>query len=594
MIKRIKRHWLSLNGRLMLCLIAAIAGMVVSAFTSLHSSWVDARNQAYEEFNVTGAALQDRFSQQFTVYETAARLVGYFTSSQQYLLSEDPETVIRASSPALTYLDSVMQLSPGCVNIYLYSHNGRHMYANSTGISEFRTLLKNRGFDKDVRMSSPFFARLPGDRESSYVFYCVPIYSTTPPHTSNRAIAAVLCNMSALTGQAATLTEDGSPSTTALLFSGSVTSATRELDGDELDMLKAIPRGRGSVVWKGKRYLTTRTAMPERHWEFLYFIPEDEIVQRMLHSLNPWLIPIFIAVLLISLLLIFLLQSVNRSIVQITDDLNCLGWGQGFTEHINEPPLKELHVIARSANRMLDRMNQSFRQEQETQAKLYQAINAQGKAEFMGYRSQINPHFLFNTLECMRSMAHSKGESDLETLASAMALTFRYSLYSDSMTKLSQELNHVRSYFQVVSIRFPGRYVLRISAEPETLDHTMLSMVLQPIVENAITHAFSNRESGCQIVVQTTRQRDGSLFLRVADNGRGMDDGELRSLDGQMRRGEGEPQTGRSSIGLHNIYQRMKLTFGSHFHIRFRSKKGFYTAVELVIPESPQLPPFQT
>lgn len=576
----------------MLCLAAALLGMVSSALLSLHSSWLESRNEAYEEFNVTGAALQDSFSQQFAVYETAARLVGYFTSSQQYLLSEDPETVIRASSPAMGYLDSVMQLSPGCVNIYLYSHNGRQLSANSTRVGEFRELLKNRGFDRDIRVSAPFFARMPGDRESSYVFYCAPIYSTTPPYTSNRAIAAVLCDMSTLTGQAAALTGSGSASTAALLFGGSVISATREIDSGE--MLREIPQGRGSALWKGKRYLTTRTAMPERHWEFLYFIPEDEIAQRVFHSLNPWLIPIFAAVLMMSLLLIFMLHSVNRSIAQITQDFNCLGWGQGFTEHINEPPLRELQLIARSANRMLDRMDQSFRQEQETQRKLYQAINAQSKAEFMGYRSQINPHFLFNTLECMRSMAHSRGEWDIETLASAMALTFRYSLYSDSMTKLAQELNHVRSYFQVVSIRFPGRYILRVSAGTETLEHAMLSMVLQPIVENAITHAFSDREAGCQIAVQAKRQEDGSLLLRVADNGRGMDEGELRRLDGQMRRGEGEPRDGRSSIGLHNIYQRMKLTFGSHFHIRFRSKKGFYTAVELVIPESPQLPPFKT
>lgn len=590
----IKRHWLSLNGRLMLCLTAALLGMAGSAFLILHSSWQVSRDTAYEEFNVTGATLLEEFSKQFTAYETAARMVGYFTSSQQYLLSEDPETVIRSYSPALSYLDSVMQLSPGCANIYLYSYNGRQLSANATRVSEFRALLKSRGFDRDIRVSAPFFARLPGERESSYVFYCVPIYSTTPPYTSNRVIAGVLCDMSALTRYAAALGEDGSSSATALLFSGSIVSSTRDLDSSELAMLPSIPQGRGSLLWEGERYLTTRISMPERYWEFLYFIPEDEIFWRVFRSMSPWLVPICATVVVMSVLIIFILQSVNKSMAQITGDMNGLGWGQGITEHIHEPPLAELRLIAQSANRMLDRIDQSFRHEQETQAKLFQAINAQSKAEFMGYRSQINPHFLFNTLECMRSMAHSRGESDLETLVSAMALTFRYSLYSDSMTRLSQELSHVRSYFQVVSIRFPGRYSLRISAGPETREHVMLSMVLQPIVENAISHAFSNRESGCRIVIQARRQEDGSLFLRVADNGRGMDAGELERLDGQMRRGEGEPQTGRSSIGLHNIYQRMKLTFGSHFHIRFRSRKGFYTAVELVIPESPQLPPFQT
>ncbi|WP_304583875.1 hypothetical protein [Acutalibacter muris] len=151
----IKSQWLSLNGRLKLCLIAAIIGMTLSAFMALQSSWQDSRNEAYEEFSVTSATLLEEFTQQFDAYENAAQMVGYFTSSQQFLLSEDPETVIRAYSPALSYLDSVMQLSPGCVNIYLYSHNGRQLYANSTRVSEFRALLKARGFDQDIRVSSP-------------------------------------------------------------------------------------------------------------------------------------------------------------------------------------------------------------------------------------------------------------------------------------------------------------------------------------------------------------------------------------------------------------------------------------------------------
>jgi len=590
----IKKLWFSLNGRLMLCLAAALVGMTSSTFLALHSSWQDSRNKAYEEFNVTGVTLLEEFTKRFSVYETAAQLVGYSTLVQQYLLSDDPETVIRAYTPALNYLDSVIQLSPGCVNICLYSHNGRQLFANTTRLGEFRTLLKDRGFDRDVRVSAPFFFRLPGEKAGSYVFYCVPIYSTSPSYISNKIIAAVLCDMDELTSYAAALGGEDSPTATALMYSGNVISSTRELDEDELEMLGAIPQGKGALYWQGERYLTIRTSISERYWEFLTFIPEQEIMARAFRSLSPWLIPLGATVLLMSLLLIILLRSVNKSLGQITGDMNCLGWGQDPPARIHEPPLRELRLIARSANRMLDRLDQAFRQEQETQARLYQAINAQSKAEFMGYRSQINPHFLFNTLECMRSIAHSRGESELETLVSAMALTFRYSLYSDSMTHLAQELSHVRSYFQVVSIRFPGRYALRVSVGPEAMEHAMLSMVLQPIVENAITHAFNDRENGCQIVIQAFPYKEGALLLRVADNGRGMDQAELDRLDRQMRQGEGEPQTGRSSIGLHNIFQRMKLTFGSHFHIRFRSKKGYYTVVELVIPESPKLPPFQT
>lgn len=592
MKKWVKRVWFSLNGRLMLCLAAALAGMSGSAFLAFHGSWQDVREQAYQEFTVTSSALSEAVAQKLDAAENAARLVGYSTSVQQFLLSDDPETVIRANSPALNHLDTVMQLSPGCSNICLFSYNQRRLFANTSHVREFHSLLKNRGFDKDVRMSAPFFSLLPESGDSARILYCMPIFSTSPPQTANRAIVGVVCDMDDFARYAGR--DKSSFGTAALLYADSLVSSSRPLEDWEKDLLPLVRQGQDSLLFQGERYLTTRISLPERYWEILYYVPEREILTQAVRSLSPWLVPLTIAVSVLSLLLVFLIQSVNRSLGQITGGMDRLGRDEDSPTRLPEPPLVELQLIARSANRMLERLRVAFDQERETQARLYQAINAQSKAEFMGYRSQINPHFLFNTLECMRSMAHSRGQEDIETLVSAMALTFRYSLYSGTMTHLSQELSHVRSYFQVVCIRFPGRYSLHISAEPEVLDHVMLSMVLQPIVENAIVHAFDDRETGCRVCIQAFHRPEGALLLRVTDNGVGMDPGELEILDRRMRRGEGEPQTGRSSIGLHNIFQRMKLTFGGHFHIRFRSKKGFYTSVELVIPKSPSLPPFQT
>ncbi len=275
--------------------------------------------------------------------------------------------------------------------------------------------------------------------------------------------------------------------------------------------------------------------------------------------------------------------------------MNRLGYNidPSFPVHIREPRLAELKTISRSANRMLDRLNESFRKEQQTQEQLYRAIQAQSEAQMMGYRSQINPHFLFNTLECMRSMAHSRSERDMETLISSMALTFRYSLYAGIMVSLSQELSHVHSYFDVIRTRFPGRYTLKIMADPDAMNHPMLSMILQPIVENAINHAFVDRESNCKLLIKAFQNEKKCLVVRIADNGIGMSQNELNALDRRMRQGEEEPSEGRGSIGLHNIFQRMKLTFGNHFHIRFRSKKGFYTVVELIIPEKASLTSLQ-
>lgn len=594
MLHKLRRVWFSLNGRLMICLAASIVGMAAITMQAFYESWRDSRNQAYEEFTVVGTKMQSELTDTFDGYENAARLAGYSTAVQRYLLADDPELVIQSFTPALNYLDTVIQLSGSCLNICLYSYNGRHLYANTSYADAFRTLLNNRGFDRDVTISRPFFARVPGDGDSSLVFYCVPVYSLAPPHSTNRIIAAVLCDMNQI-AQRISVPDEESPDAAVLLYSGGIVSATRSLKDGERDMLSSIPEDRGSLTYLSTKYLTTRISMPEKYWDFIYFTPESELVSKALRSMNQGLFPLCASILLISAFLALLLRSVNKSIQQIAGDMNALNYGkqQPSPAQIREPRLTELQAISHSANRMLNRLNEAFQQEQQTQERLYEAVHAQSRAEMMGYRSQINPHFLFNTLECMRSMAHSSGEGDMESLISSMALMFRYSLYSGTMVRFSQELSHVRNYFNVMRIRFPGRYALKIAADGDTLDCTVLSMVLQPIVENAVKHAFPGQSSLGNIFIKAFRNEKGALVVRVADNGVGLSSGELTALEGRMRRGEGEPLEGRNSIGLHNIYQRMKLTFGNHFHIRFRSRKGFYTVVELTIPKTPALPLFE-
>jgi two-component system sensor histidine kinase YesM len=594
LFRKLYQTWFSLTGRLIICLALSLVSMIAATFLIFYGSWQDAKNAAYEDFATVGRQMQSELTETIASCENVSRIAGYSTAVQRFLLSDDPELVIQSLAPALNHLDSVMQLSDRCSNIFLYSDNGRHLYANTSNTEQFQQLLQNRHFDQDVTISSSFFARMPGNSDSSTVFYCTPVFSVEHSYATNRIIAAVMCDMEQIT-QRIVGAEEEDPDAAVLLYSGGIVSSTRPLKDTEADMLENIKEGMGYCSIGNVRYLTTRISMPEAYWDFIYFIPESEISYRAFRLMNQSPFYLCGTIVLISVLLTLLLRSLNKNVHQITGDMNRLGYNidPSFPVHIREPRLAELKTISRSANRMLDRLNESFRKEQQTQEQLYRAIQAQSEAQMMGYRSQINPHFLFNTLECMRSMAHSRSERDMETLISSMALTFRYSLYAGTMVSLSQELSHVNSYFDVIRTRFPGRYTLKIMADQDAMNHPMLSMILQPIVENAINHAFVDRESNCRLLIKAFQNEKKCLVVRIADNGVGMSQSELEDLDRRMRQGEEEPSGGRGSIGLHNIFQRMKLTFGGHFHIRFRSKKGFYTVVELIIPEKASLSSLQ-
>ncbi|WP_322170623.1 cache domain-containing sensor histidine kinase [Acutalibacter caecimuris] len=596
MQKWARRSWYSLRGRLILCVTVALLGMGFTVSQAFYNAWENARTQVLEEFSDMGGRMQDTLSQTFDEYENVARLVGYATSVQAYMLSEEPVEVIKSFPAALNYLENIYPLSHSCTNIFLYARNGRYLYANTNQVKDIHTMVEEQGLMEGAPLGSATFFLLEDGAGERQVFYVLPVYDARRAGAfgrSSQMLAALLCDMDQVAGRVTAASRE-SPDAAALLYQGKVVSSTRPLGEAEEEMLAQVPENENSLRRGADTYLTTRISLPERDWAFIYFIPEKEIFSRAFRSMNPVMLLMVGVICLLSLLLMLLVRSINKSVQQITSDIN-INSSAAMTEyvHIREPRLEELRTIARSVNHMLARLQEAFMQEQQAQKRMYQAIHAQNQAEMMGYRSQINPHFLFNTLECMRSMAHSRGESSLEALVSSLALTFRYSLYAGTMVTLAQELSHIKSYFEVIRIRFRGRYRLQVSAQPEIREHQMLSMVLQPIVENSVNHAFVEKETDCRVSIQAYRGEQGRLVVRIADNGAGLDEGELAALKERMCRGVGEPQGGRSSIGLHNIYHRMKLTFGSHFHIRFRSKKGFFTVVELVIPQEPMVLPFE-
>lgn len=164
---KLRKTWHSLSGRLMVCLLVAVAGMTAVTLQAFFGSWQDSRNRIYEDFAVVGDKMRSELSLTFTGFENVASLVGYSSAVQRYLLSTDPELVIQSHSPAANYLETAMRLSDSCRNVFLYAHNGRHLYANTSCLESFRQLLASRKFDQDVTISRPavpFSPASPGTR----------------------------------------------------------------------------------------------------------------------------------------------------------------------------------------------------------------------------------------------------------------------------------------------------------------------------------------------------------------------------------------------------------------------------------------------
>lgn len=199
-------------------------------------------------------------------------------------------------------------------------------------------------------------------------------------------------------------------------------------------------------------------------------------------------------------------------------------------------------------------------------------------------QAQINPHFLYNTLDLILWTAKSGDPEKVSDIVVKLSRFYRLSLSNGSdFVAVRDELEHVRLYVQLQNLRFQSKIGLQIEAEEDTLDCRIMKLLLQPIVENSILHGIMNlddRQGAIRIAVRT---EGVSLVLQVEDNGVGMEHEKLMRL---MAREEIAPEGSGGGYGLHNIFQRLRLYYGDEAHLTFRSEAGKGTVVEARIPLS--------
>lgn len=230
----------------------------------------------------------------------------------------------------------------------------------------------------------------------------------------------------------------------------------------------------------------------------------------------------------------------------------------------------------------------------EKDALMYKAIlneqilaNEQQKMEFKMLASQINPHFLYNTLESIRMKAYTAGDREAATAIKLLGKSMRYVLENSgtAFTSLQNELNHIEIYMKIQKLRFGEKfdYAFAVDDGIDVCKCITLPLLLQPIVENAILHGLEEKETGGLVIVRIARPADsGKICITVSDNGCGMN---LETLD-RLRADIAAKNPGKKErIGLYNINQRVKLCYGDEYGMTIDSERDKGTAITLFLPE---------
>lgn len=218
--------------------------------------------------------------------------------------------------------------------------------------------------------------------------------------------------------------------------------------------------------------------------------------------------------------------------------------------------------------------------------------NLKMEAELHALQNQINPHFLYNTLEVIRGRALVQNAQDIADMTEALATIFRYNINRPGdVATLQEEIDNVRNYMLIQNCRLGDRFRFETEiedVEDGILTHVLPVLTLQPLVENAIYHGINERIGGGRIRLKAyLTQRD--LLIIISDNGKGMDDVTLQEIHRKLvGASEGLPvekKTGRGTgIALTNVNQRIKFYFGKEYGLDVKSTLGIGTTITITIP----------
>lgn len=222
------------------------------------------------------------------------------------------------------------------------------------------------------------------------------------------------------------------------------------------------------------------------------------------------------------------------------------------------------HMIAKTAELMDERL----RSEEQKR-----------KSEWKALQAQIQPHFLYNTLDSIIWMSHAGRNEEVVEMTSALALLLRSSIGDGSDTNtLKKEIAHVRSYLTIQKMRYNEKLRYEIDLDPQTEDCLLPKLILQPLVENAIYHGIKVKQQGGTVRIESLLEED-RLLITVEDDGIGMTPEQLETI---LDKKESDAES--TKIGVYNVNERLQLFFGPDAVMKYYSTPGKRTMVMLVLP----------
>lgn len=285
------------------------------------------------------------------------------------------------------------------------------------------------------------------------------------------------------------------------------------------------------------------------------------------------IIILIISIFLTVILSLYVSNKVTKPVIELSKAMEIVG-ENNFDVQIKTNGSDEISILRRKYKEMIGRIRNLIEKD-------YKREIEKKDAQFLALQAQINPHFLYNTLQVIGGMAIKKDVKEINDVTQTLSHMFRYiTKKQHGLVYLYEEVNHLKNYLHIQQLRFQDRMSIYLFVDDEVNDGLIPLLTIQPLIENCFIHGFDSKVDDCMINIDIQKVFD-EIEITIEDNGIGMSEEDLTRIQRNLSSGQfvqGE------RIGMNNVNNRIKLYFGEEFGIDLYSEKNKYTKVIMRLP----------
>lgn len=481
------------------------------------------------------------------------------------------------------YISNLNKIKPETVSVYVFDNYG-HVFYN----------VKTDGKRVDLDDIAPLWRQIAMDGNGS-----AGLFSTTEVSMRNGSfysfsvirllkefqnyspigfvvfdtkideIANSIRNINAVTGGEGMLLDD----LNRVVYHSDLKMITKSLSSEEAVRRSLDSSGSFPLVLNGQRYLCTYATSTVTGWKLIVYTPYEEITKRAFAERNLAVmttVGIIAVALSVSIAISYALTNPLRKIMLLMKKVQRGSLDARFDVKYQD----EIGLLGTHFNSMIEQINDLIQEVRTTQSR-------KREADLNVLQNQINPHFIYNSLETIRMTALYNDDNEVSHMTYLLGKLLRYGItHQNEMTTIRAELEHLQNYTEFQNFRFANRFRLVIDVPLALYDYPCIKLIFQPLVENAINYALENKHKSVDIIIDTSI---GESFLEfcVRDDGSGMEPSKLERINESFAKST--PGVGMG-IGLHNVNERIRLHYGEPFGLLIKSEQGKGTTVILRMP----------